>query len=416
MTDDTIERQDSLTAPQADRLHALDAVRAFALLLGILLHAAAGFVEGVPIPLWAERPAVAPALLYWGIHVFRMSAFFLMAGFFGRLLLERRGTRTFARDRAKRIALPLILALVVLPLFSGLAAVLGALPHGGIPYLLNLLPAPLPADAEPVAGQGLNLSIYWFLYYLLIFYALALAARSLDRGGRFAAGLDRVIGVIMSGPWAPLLVALPLAALFLIHRDWNQWLGLPAPIAFLPNLFAVAGYGLPFLLGWFLHRQVPLLLGVRRYWLAFLLAAMAFVTLSLWLIGTRPIWSGGPLEGPRLVAYALSYASATWFSVFGLVGAALRFLSRPSPTIRYLSDASYWLYLTHLIPLVFFIVLMKPYDWHWTIKLAVMLGGSLPLLLLSYHCLVRSTFIGALLNGRRHPRRPGPDAVANSAA
>lgn len=395
------------TARQTERLHALDAVRAFALLLGILLHAAACFVESVPIPLWPERPALVPTLLYWGIHVFRMSAFFLMAGFFGRLLIERRGTGAFARDRAKRIALPLGLALVVLPLFSGLAAVLGALPHGGIGYLQGLLPpSPLAImpEGEPVAGQGLNLSIYWFLYYLLIFYALALAARALDRSGRFAAACDRVVGLVMAGPWAPALIALPVAGAFLLHDGWNQWLGLPAPIAFTPDPFAIAGYGVPFVLGWFLHRQVPLLLGVQRYWLGYLLAALALAGLALWLIGVKPVWSGGPLEGSRLVAYALAYALAMGFAVLGLVGAALRFLSRASPAIRYLSDASYWLYLTHLIPLVFFIVLMKPYDWHWAIKLAVMLGGSLPLLLLSYRYLVRSTWIGVMLNGRRHPR------------
>jgi peptidoglycan/LPS O-acetylase OafA/YrhL len=417
---DTIEQQagQPTPTPGSERLHALDAVRGFALLLGILLHASAAFVEDVPIPLWAERPAAVPTLVYWGIHVFRMSAFFLMAGFFGRLLLERRGTRAFARDRAKRIALPLVLALGVLPVLSGLAAVLGALPHGGIGYLQSLLPpSPLALSpkGEPVAGQGLNLSIYWFLYYLLIFYALALAARALDRRARVAAGVDRAVGLVMAGPWAPIVVALPVAAAFLLNPDWTQWLGLPAPISFVPDLFAIAGYGVPFALGWFLHRQVPLLLGVQRHWLAYLVAAVALATLSLWLVGTKPVWSGGPLEGPRLAAYALAYALATWCSVFGLVGAALRFLSRPSPTIRYLSDASYWLYLTHLIPLVFFIVLMKPYDWHWTIKLAIMLGGSLPLLLLSYRYLVRATWIGAMLNGRRYPRRSQPEAAVGTA-
>jgi peptidoglycan/LPS O-acetylase OafA/YrhL len=404
-----------ITVQPTERLHALDAVRAFALLLGILLHAAACFVEGVPIPLWPERPALVPTLLYWGIHVFRMSAFFLMAGFFGRLLLERRGTRAFTRDRALRIALPLVLALVVLPLFSGLAAVLGALPHGGIAYLEGLLP-PSPLDIAPegeaVAGRGLNLSIYWFLYYLLIFYALALAARALDRGGRIASGADRAVALVMAGPWAPALVALPVAVAFLLHDGWNQWLGLPAPIAFTPDPFAVAGYGVPFALGWFLHRQVALLFGIQRYWLGYLFAAGALAAVALGLIGVTPIWSGGPLEGVRLVAYALAYAMAMWFAVLGLVGAALRFLSRPSPAIRYLSDASYWLYLTHLIPLVFFVVLMKPYDWHWSVKLAVMLGGSLPLLLLSYRYLVRSSFLGAMLNGRRHPRAIRRDAVA----
>ena len=41
----------------ADRLHALDAVRAYALLLGVVLHSAAAFLEGFPIPMWLDKPS-----------------------------------------------------------------------------------------------------------------------------------------------------------------------------------------------------------------------------------------------------------------------------------------------------------------------------------------------------------------------
>jgi hypothetical protein len=39
-----------------------------------------------------------------------------------------------------------------------------------------------------------------------------------------------------------------------------------------------------------------------------------------------------------------------------------------------------------------------------------MVGGSMPILLVTYHYLVRFTWIGAILNGRRQPRtaRPPP--------
>jgi hypothetical protein len=33
-----------------------------------------------------------------------------------------------------------------------------------------------------------------------------------------------------------------------------------------------------------------------------------------------------------------------------------------------------------------------------------MVFGSMPILLVTYHYLVRFTWIGAILNGRRHPR------------
>jgi hypothetical protein len=57
---------------------------------------------------------------------------------------------------------------------------------------------------------------------------------------------------------------------------------------------------------------------------------------------------------------------------------------------------------------------MRPYDWHWTVKLAICVGGSMPILLVTYHYLVRFTWIGAILNGRRHPRpekSPPPDTA-----
>jgi hypothetical protein len=81
-----------------------------------------------------------------------------------------------------------------------------------------------------------------------------------------------------------------------------------------------------------------------------------------------------------------------------------RFLSEARPATRYLADASYWIYLMHMATIQFFITLLRPYDWHWSIKLAIMIGGSMLILLVSYHYLVRFTWIGAILNGRRHPR------------
>ncbi len=92
-----------------DRLHALDAVRAYALLLGVVLHSIAGFLQDFPIAAWVDTPSTTAAVIYYVIHIFRMSAFFLMAGFFARMVVERRGMKAFVKDRAKRIAIPLFL-------------------------------------------------------------------------------------------------------------------------------------------------------------------------------------------------------------------------------------------------------------------------------------------------------------------
>jgi hypothetical protein len=101
--------------------------------------------------------------------------------------------------------------------------------------------------------------------------------------------------------------------------------------------------------------------------------------------------------------------------VFAFVGAAVRFLATPHPVTRYLADASYWIYLMHLSTLIFFVTLLRPFDLHWSIKLLISVGGSMPILLVTYHYLVRFTWIGAILNGRRHPRREKSPPTAPAA-
>ena len=101
------------------RRHDLDALRAFAMLLGILLHGALAFIPGA----WAVTDASVEgdgtpfALLTAAIHGFRMPVFFLMSGFFTAMLLRRRGLRSLLRHRAQRILLPLVIAMfAVIPL------------------------------------------------------------------------------------------------------------------------------------------------------------------------------------------------------------------------------------------------------------------------------------------------------------
>src|SRR5689334_763820 len=92
--------------PTGERYHGLDALRAFALLLGVVLHSTLCYV--VPPGPWAVGTATPSTILTWFVtytHAFRMELFFLLAGFFGALAVERRGTVAYAKDRARRILL-----------------------------------------------------------------------------------------------------------------------------------------------------------------------------------------------------------------------------------------------------------------------------------------------------------------------
>src|SRR3954454_10649271 len=135
------------TTPASERLHALDALRGGALLLGIVLHAATSFVPITP-RFWLiqdTHPSLPLGLLTFAIHVFRMTTFFLIAGFFARMSFHRRGTQGFVKDRLQRIALPLLVGWpIVFAAMVMVATWAASFPHGGVPSARQNWPPALP--------------------------------------------------------------------------------------------------------------------------------------------------------------------------------------------------------------------------------------------------------------------------------
>ena len=107
------------------RIIALDNLRVVAMLLGLVTHGvlpyAATGVAQFPIRDCTRHPAADAA--YFAVHDFRMQLFFLLAGFAGTALATRRGVGELRRNRLSRVALPLILAvLLICPLMHLLFA------------------------------------------------------------------------------------------------------------------------------------------------------------------------------------------------------------------------------------------------------------------------------------------------------
>ncbi|BBN82566.1 hypothetical protein PA25_25510 [Pseudoalteromonas sp. A25] len=76
-------------------------------------------------------------------------------------------------------------------------------------------------------------------------------------------------------------------------------------------------------------------------------------------------------------------------------------LNKQNATSRYLSDASYWIYLSH-VPILLYIQLpLINTDLSVFLKFIISVCATLGIGLISYHYLVRGTVIGLLLNGKR---------------
>jgi peptidoglycan/LPS O-acetylase OafA/YrhL len=391
-----------------ERLHALDAVRAGALLLGVAFHATMSFLPGQQV--WAVRdePSFALGVLFYVSHIFRMAVFFLIAGFFARMALHRKGLGAFVRDRLKRIAVPLVTLWPIL--FASIVAILiwGVTRQWG-PGAAEQIPQP-----EGSVLETFPLTHLWFLYVLLLFYGAALALRGLvvavDRVPRLRQGVDRLVKILITSSLAPVVLAVPTTVALYLKKDWLMWLGVPLPDhGLIPNAPAVAAFGTAFAFGWLLQRQMGLLRVLEDRWLPYLVSAIALSALCVGVSGvtvtldpaTQPVAPGSILA----LVVAVAYPLATWAWTFGLMGLALRFLSTERAWVRYVADSSYWIYLIHLPLIMVAQVLVLPLQLPALAKFALVLIVAFPIMPLSYHLMVRYTFLGALLNGRRHVRR-----------
>jgi len=385
------------------RLHGLDALRATALLLGVVLHASMSYF---PVTIWivpdTDNSPVA-GVIFFAIHLFRMTSFFLIAGLFAHMMLERRGTGGFIRDRASRIAGPL--AAFWFPILAALIAGLiwmaairngGTIPTGGPP------PPPLTLETFP-------LTHLWFLWVLLILYGAMLILRApfamADRNGGWGRVVDRITGGLI-GPWTPALMAGPLAVAFWLAPNWTPFFGIPTPdTGLVPNPVALTAFGTAFGLGFLLDRRRDLLVRIERLWPVFTVVALGVGTAALVLAG-GPVPELTPVTDPELKApLAAMMALAVFASTLAVLSLALRFASGYSAVRRYLADSSYWVYIVHLPLVMVGQILVVNETWPWFVKFGVVIGGTMAISLLTYELLVRHSFVGGWLNGRRIPWR-----------
>ena len=91
-----------------------------------------------------------------------------------------------------------------------------------------------------------------------------------------------------------------------------------------------------------------------------------------------------------------------WLVIIAMIGLFRRFLNGGHPKWRYLSDSSYWLYLAHLPLIIALQIFLSDLDFPAIPKFLFICFAVTSFLLLIYRYFVRYTWIGAILNGRKH--------------
>ncbi len=383
------------------RDHALDALRAAMMLLGLVIHSAAAYTQNPDRTAWPfqdPRNYVAFDLLALFIHIFRMPVFFVMAGFFAALLYQRDGARGFVRNRIRRVLLPL---LVFLPTVMPLVGL-------GFVFALWRVGAQMPgADLPRPSLLGLPiLGHLWFLYDLLIFYAATVVLMPLI--GRISThvrdSMHRGFITVATHMWGAAVLA--VATTLPLLPEGEPGLGTSASL--LPRVGILTAYAVFFVFGWFLFRARDVLVTWASRWkrnvAAGIVASVAYVAALVRLTEDPSLWTP--------IAIALCSLSM-WWLIFGITGAFVRYLHAPRPTIRYLANAAYWIYLVHLPLVIWTQGALATAALPSMAKFTIVLGTTTAVTLVTYHVLVRRTIAGVLLNGRRFGAER-PDAAISS--
>jgi hypothetical protein len=370
--------------------------------LGIVLHVGCiHTVQQSALPWRDEQRTPVADLLVGFIHAFRMPLFFILAGFFAALLLQSRGPAGMAQHRLRRLGLPFLLfwppAFVLIVVFALLFVHRMVMGSWGIDP--GLMPR-TPGVPEP----GLSTAHLWFLWMLLwlsLFAALAAALHARLPTWRGFERAGHALQHLGAAWWGFALLALPL-----VWTGWDYPNGIVVPNQhFLPPLAEWVHNGLFFVFGLALfHRQQLFALYQRRWW------SYALVGLLFFLV------CGALMERQVAAGWiAFVYSAASWLWCFALLGVGTRWLARRQRVLAYLADSSYWVYLAHFPLTIGFGALLFGQPLPALAKMAINIAATTTVCLVSYQLAVRSTWIGALLNGKRHPRQASGDALARPA-
>ena len=358
------------------RFHNLDFLRAFAMTMGLVIHA--------PLLFWAPDFAkvfgidnIVPAeewvnIMGRFISSWRMPLFFLLSGFFAVLVLERKGTLHFLRDRFIRVGLTCLV-------FSSLYDI----SDGKFDYTTLHL---------------------WFLYELMILVLVFSLLYKFKIIKDFLCIKVPPKLFFILALW--LIFTVPLA--YILNHWWHP-LSLKASTSYfdlkIGNLLYYFSY---FLVGVILYSNQNIFMKLKNTKTIVILVNLSLFAFFLRLYSDH--LTIGQVDNLRNVAQMefdpiLVFFNACMIGMnsilfcFLFIGLASKFVQSDSSIIRWFVELSYPIYIIHIIPVtmmsaVFYHVGLSQFSM---LSLAVITGFFICVIL--YYVFIKFTPLNWLING-----------------
>ena len=379
-----------------ERIYYMDNVRALAMLMGVFFHAAIPYGPLIH-DVWFMSDQQNSWLMdfpAWLSHLFRMPVFFIVAGFFAQLLVLKRGVSGFLKNRATRILVPFIIFWPVIGmamlLLLGFALETVDAKSPMLQFIADNVDNP---EAEPVLLSTMHL---WFLYHLVWFCVLAALFVRVK-----SSVITRCMDRIFSNPWH--FIYLPF---LLIPGLFVNSVPLPAPERIYPQLWSFGYFGLFFLFGWHLFNRRNFFDVITPYWkhmmgFGFLLYIGIFLMIPDISLPDVLVPAAGYDFSITHIGLVVMEAYSTVYLTIAILVAGKKYLDTRHAGLRYISDASYWIYIIHLP--VLFLIQINLMDVAISIWFKFLISSCLTCIVgvVSYEFMVRYTPLGTLLNGKK---------------
>ena len=305
---------------QGTRSHALDAARGVLMILGILLHTANIYSLDTHWLVTDLDNHPFFGMLASIIHAFRMPAFFWISGYFCALTFKRGGSQSLLAKRLPRLAIPLLVTWLTLNIAQEI--ILAIANH---------------QDIVTAVLDGVPLYHLWFLLDLLIY--ISLAALVLPWFKKLHLPLHKLNNLPL--PW--LFAVLALATLLAIAAVRATGVAYVTPYG-LTSLYRLAS-DLPYFAAGILMYVLPDLR--KRFLSTPILLFLVAVPVALYVKPFEKGYSLVIVESALLLDILM-----TWISIGALLNAFHAVFTKESPVTRFLSEASYSVFLFHHVLVV----------------------------------------------------------------
>lgn len=330
--------QNQTTTP---REHFWDGLRAFLMLLGIPYHVALSYQPGQDFIVHSGEGVLGFSQFAQAVHLFRMPAFFVIAGYFTLMLLAKRTPKVWLTGRYWRLGLPFITSIVTLVPIMNLTC--------------ELSNWPWPEALRSLRYNSLNSGGYWVRHLWFIVVLLYFCTAASFFASRIPAIKSGFLPQAMDA-WGARHFLVTLLVLGCVIGAWEAFaleafykagLATMVPQQVL-RLDEVIIYAPWFLLGGVIARASLFLARVGVFQVS--VALVAITSTTLWLCVHQDV-------SPMTERFIGAFASLSGTQM--LISIARAVLDRPIPLVRKLTDASFVIYLFHLPLITLFVWLAQ---------------------------------------------------------